>query len=159
MPYLVVPSDINVLENKVKIGRQAPGIFEAVGLMLNPPMYHSSFSKLDTSDMRAILTKKYDASSMDPAVEICRTRQAAVSKAVKAHIGAWAGTFTFGGLTYWSLRRYNIQASLIAVPFLAYAGSWVGRVAGDMWQVRNGETYRDRFLGNLPAKVYYNNGK
>ena len=39
-----------------------------------------------------------------------------------------------------------------------YAGSWVGRVAGDMLQCRNMETYRDRFLAELPAKVYYNNG-
>lgn len=46
----------------------------------------------------------------------------------------------------------------MVLPFMFYFGSVAGRIVGDVFTGRNAETYRDRFLGQLPAKVYYNPG-
>ena len=54
-----------------------------------------------------------------------------------------------------SFRRYNYQARLVALPFIFYGGTFVGRMVGDMVTERNAEFGRDRYLGELPAKVYY----
>jgi len=105
--------------------------------------------------MRAILTKQYDTANSSPEVDICKRRQDAVSRQVRAHVGLWGGVATMGGLCFWSLRRYNYQARLIAIPFLAYAGAFVGKAVGDMLTCRNQEHGRDRFLAQLPAKGYY----
>ena len=41
----------------------------------------------------------------------------------------------------------------------AYAGSFAGRWVGDILTGRNKEFGRDRFLGEMPAKVYYKEGE
>merc|ERR1712060_309797 len=88
-------------------------------------------------------------------VEICMTRQASVHKQALSQLGFWGGAIGFGGMTFWSFRKYNYQCKLLTVPLLAYAGSWVGRAVGDVMTGRNAEFKRDRFLGSLPAHVYY----
>jgi len=66
----------------------------------------------------------------------------------------WAGMWSFVGASWWSLRRYNYQSKLIMLPFMAYAGVWVGKVVGDFVTGRWWEQERERVLGQLPAKVY-----
>eukprot|EP00392_Amoebophrya_sp_AT5.2_P005084 g5093.t1 len=153
--YLIVPSDVTLLENKCSIGRKSLGLLEFVGLATTFPMYHNSYSKLDAGEKKAVLTKDYDFQSANPEVEVCRARQLAVSREVKSHLGWWGGFLGFGGITFWSVRKYNWQAKAMCPLFMAYAGSWVGRFAGDVLTGRNAETYRDRYLANLPAKMYY----
>merc|ERR1712003_490162 len=109
-------------------------------------MYHNSYTKLSRAEMRSVLTKRYKHDDNSPETEICKARQAAVRKQVVSHIGFWAGLTSFGGMTFWSFRKYNYQSKLICIPFLAYAGAWVGRSIGDVFTGRASETYRDRFL-------------
>uniref|UniRef100_A0A7S1MR15 Transmembrane protein n=1 Tax=Alexandrium catenella TaxID=2925 RepID=A0A7S1MR15_ALECA len=122
---------------------------------MTAPMLHIHYSKLDRGDMRAVLTKKYDAEDNSPVAQILRRRQESVHKRVVSQNFMWAGGFAMGGLSYWSFRRYNYQARLLAAPFLFYFGTFVGRMVGDVVTGRNGEFERDRFLGSLPGKVYY----
>lgn len=155
--YLIVPSDITVLENKMCNGKRGLSFMESVGLMGIFPLYHNSFSKLSRSEMKDVLTKKYTADG--PEAEICKTRQAAVSRQVCSHVHNYVCAGTMGFATFWSLRLYNYQAKCMFVPLIAYAGSWVGRFVGDIATGRNGETYRERYLATLPAKIYYPGGE
>mmetsp|Transcript_73511 Transcript_73511/g.157558 ORF Transcript_73511/g.157558 Transcript_73511/m.157558 type:complete len:162 (+) Transcript_73511:89-574(+) len=152
---IIVPSDISILEEKHKIGKRKLGWLEWAGLMGMAPMFHLHYSKLDRFDMRAILTKKYDAEDKSPVVDILRRRQAAVSKTAVSHNFLWGGAVTMSGLCWWSFRRYNYQSRLVALPFIFYGGTWVGRVVGDIVTWKNAEYARDTFLGTLPAKIYY----
>lgn len=156
MPAVVVPSDITLLEEKHNIGRRSLSWMEKFGLLGIPPMLHISYSKMDRGDMRAVLSRKFDPSSANPVVDICRRRQESVSKYVVSHNGLWGGAGVFGGLTFWSVRRYNYQSKLIMLPFMAYGGAILGRVVGDILSTRNSEFARDAFLGSLPAKTYFN---
>mmetsp|Transcript_61158 Transcript_61158/g.145667 ORF Transcript_61158/g.145667 Transcript_61158/m.145667 type:complete len:159 (-) Transcript_61158:148-624(-) len=151
---IVVPSDITILEEKHKIGRRRVRILEKLGMLGMAPMFHLHYSKMDPSDMRAVLMKKYDPDDKSAVVEILKTRQEAISKQVKSHNFMWGTAGLMTGLTYWSFRRYNYQSRLIAVPMIFYAGTWVGRFVGDIVTGRNAEFGRDRYLASLPAKVY-----
>mmetsp|Transcript_133508 Transcript_133508/g.259956 ORF Transcript_133508/g.259956 Transcript_133508/m.259956 type:complete len:163 (-) Transcript_133508:90-578(-) len=151
---IVVPSDITLVENKLRVGRRRLGMFEWTGLMLTPPMLHIHYSKLDRGDMRAILTKKYDAEDSSEMKQIVQRRQESVSKHVVSTNFMWAGGGAFAGAVWWSFRRYNYQARLLAIPFFFYFGTFAGRMIGDVVTSRNAEFARDRFLGSLPAKVY-----
>merc|ERR1712194_78337 len=152
---LVVPSDITILENKLSIGKQKLGYLETFGLLGMSPMFHLTYSKMDPADMRAVLAKKYDEEDMGPQANIVKTRQEAVRKQAVAHNFLWGGSGTMAGLVWWSFRRYNYQSRLVALPFVFYGGTFVGRVVGDVVTGRNAEFARDRFLASLPAKVYY----
>mmetsp|Transcript_30322 Transcript_30322/g.94131 ORF Transcript_30322/g.94131 Transcript_30322/m.94131 type:complete len:162 (-) Transcript_30322:117-602(-) len=152
---LVVPSDISILESKMAIGRRRLGMFEWTGLLMTAPMFHIHYSKMDRGDMRAVLTKKFDVEDNSPVAQIVRRRQESVHKRVVSQNFLWAGGLTMAGLSYWSFRRYNYQARLLTAPFLFYFGTFVGRAVGDIVTGRNAEFDRDRFLGSLPAKVYY----
>mmetsp|Transcript_82458 Transcript_82458/g.184113 ORF Transcript_82458/g.184113 Transcript_82458/m.184113 type:complete len:162 (-) Transcript_82458:245-730(-) len=152
---LVVPSDITILENKLSVGKRRLGMFEWTGLLLTAPMLHIHYSKMDKGDMRAVLTKKYDPEDNSAAAKIVKNRQESVHKFVLCKNFLWGGGLGMAGLAYWSFRRYNYQARLVATPFILYAGTFVGRMVGDVVTGRNGEFERDRFLGALPAKVYY----
>merc|ERR1712117_543060 len=123
------------------IGRRKLTWLESTGLMGMAPMLHIHYSKMDPSDMRAVLSKKYDPDDV--------SRQAVA----KNFMWGTAGTMT--GLVRWSFRRYNYQSRLVALPFVFYGGTFVGRVLGDVCTGRNAEFARDRFLASLPAKVYY----
>mmetsp|Transcript_27625 Transcript_27625/g.73364 ORF Transcript_27625/g.73364 Transcript_27625/m.73364 type:complete len:163 (+) Transcript_27625:78-566(+) len=152
---IVVPSDITLLESKFSIGNRKLGIFERLGLLGMSPMLHLHYSKMDRGDMRAVLSKKFDEEDARPEVAICRTRQEAVRKQVVAHNFMWGTAGTMTGLVWWSFRRYNYQSRLVALPFIFYGGTFVGRVVGDIFTGRNAEFARDRFLASLPAKIYY----
>merc|ERR1719159_1843031 len=101
---ILVPSDITLLEEKFAIGKRRLRTLEWVGLMGMPPMLHIHYSKMDRSDMRAVLTKKYDPESKDPIVGVLKTRQEAVRKQVIAHNGMWFTGGGMAGLTWWSFR-------------------------------------------------------
>merc|ERR1712061_490177 len=118
-------------------------------------MWHIHYSKIDKYDMWAILSKKYDDEDRSAVVDILRRRQAAVSNTAISHNFLWGGGWTFAGFTWWSFRRYNYQSRLLALPFMFYAGTFFGRVVGDIVTFKNAEYARDPFLGQLPAKVYY----
>eukprot|EP00401_Gymnodinium_catenatum_P070067 CAMPEP_0117497112 /NCGR_PEP_ID=MMETSP0784-20121206/21009_1 /TAXON_ID=39447 /ORGANISM="" /LENGTH=162 /DNA_ID=CAMNT_0005292113 /DNA_START=78 /DNA_END=566 /DNA_ORIENTATION=- len=152
---LVVPSDITIVEEKNKVGKRGLGLFETTGLLFTAPMLHIHYSKMDRGDMRAVLSKKYDDESKRPEVDVCRRRQESVRKHVVSTNYMWGTAGLMTGLTWWSFRRYNYQSRLIALPFVFYGGTFVGRVVGDILTGRNAEYARDRFLGSLPAKVYY----
>jgi len=152
---LVVPSDITVMENKFSVGTRKLSWLESFGLMGMSPMFHLHYSKMDPSDMRAVLSKAYDAGDVSPAVTLLRTRQDAVSRQAVAHNFMWGVSGAMSGLVWWSFRRYNYQSRLVALPFVFYGGTFVGRVVGDVVTGRNTEFARDRFLASLPAKVYY----
>merc|ERR1712097_236503 len=111
--------------------------------------------KMDRGDMKAVLEKKYDPEDNSAAGDICKRRQESVRKQVVAANFKWGTAWTMTGLTWWSFRRYNYQSRLIALPFLFYGGTWIGRFAGDVVTGRNAEYVRDRFLGQLPGKVFY----
>merc|ERR1712070_876246 len=148
--------DITILEEKTKIGKKRLGLLEWTGLLLTPPMLHIHYSKMDRGDMRAVLTKKYDDENTKEPNVICMKRQESVRKHVVANNFMYGTAFGMTGLAWWSVRRYNYQSRLVALPFILYGGTFVGRVVGDMCTGRNAEFGRDRFLGALPAKVYYN---
>ncbi|CAE8611303.1 unnamed protein product [Polarella glacialis] len=152
---IVVPSDITIVEEKKSIGRRRLGVFEQLGLLGMAPMLHVHYSKLDNSDRRAVLSKKYDPDDKSEACLICKKRQESVRKEVVAHNFLWVGAGTMAGLTWWSFRRYNYQSRLVALPFIFYGGTFVGRIVGDIVTCRNGEFERDRFLASLPGKVFY----
>jgi len=152
---IVVPSDITILEEKMSIGRRKLGILEQTGLLGIVPMLHLRYSKMDRNDMRSVLSKKYDADDKSEVVGILKKRQESVSKRVVGQNFLWGGGWTFAGFTWWSFRRYNYQSRLIAMPFLFYAGTWFGRYVGDIATGRNAEFARDRFLGQLPARVHF----
>lgn len=122
------------------------------------PMYHNSFSKMSKHEMRDVLTKKYPDTNSEE-VEICKTRQLAVHRQVVSHIGFWGGLGGMGFGTFWSFRKYNYQSKLVLIPFLGYAGACIGRAVGDVVTGKNGATYRETFLGSLPARVYYGGGE
>merc|ERR1712137_690233 len=150
---IIVPSDITILEEKNKIGRRRLGILEQTGLLCTMPMIHIHYSKMDRGDKRAVLAKKYDPEDESPVVDILRRRQASLRKDVISKNFLWAGGWAFGGMSYWSFRRYNYQSRLLAFPFLFYAGTFAGRWAGDILTGRNSQYERDHFLGELPGKV------
>lgn len=152
---LVVPSDITILEDKHQIGRRKLRILEWTGLLGMAPMLHLHYSKMDTGDKRAVLSKKYDADDKSEIGMILKKRQESVRKEVVAHNFLWGGAWTMTGFTWWSFRRYNYQSRLVALPFIFYGGTFVGRWFGDIVTGRNAEFLRDRFLGQLPAKVYW----
>jgi len=129
---------------------------ENIGLLgMAPFMIHLHYSKLDKSDRRAVLSKKYDPDDKSEEGTIVRKRQAAISREVIATPFMWGTAGAMAGLTWWSFRRYNYQSRLVALPFIFYGGTFVGRVVGDIVTGRNAEFARDRFLASLPAKVYY----
>mmetsp|Transcript_60202 Transcript_60202/g.113622 ORF Transcript_60202/g.113622 Transcript_60202/m.113622 type:complete len:161 (-) Transcript_60202:68-550(-) len=152
---LVVPSDITIMENKKTIGKRRLGILEMTGLLLTPPMLHLHYSKMDRSDMKAVLSKKYDEEDISDAGVICKKRQESVRKHVVATNYMWGTSGGIAFLVLWSFRRYDWKARAMAIPFLFYGGTFVGRALGDVITFRNAEYGRDRFLGQLPAKVYY----
>merc|ERR1719231_769757 len=152
---LVVPSDITIAEEKHRVGNRRLGLFEWTGLLCVPPMLHIHYSKLDRGDMRAILKRKFDPESKAEIVGICRARQESVRKHVVANNYMYGTAWAMTGLTWWSFRRYNYQSRLVALPFVFYGGTFVGRALGDVFTGRNAEYARDRFLGSLPAKVYF----
>merc|ERR1719254_93890 len=114
------------------------------------PMFHLAYSKMDPSDMRAVLSKQYDEDDNGPQANIVKTRQAAVSRQAVAHNFLWGVSGTMTGLVWWSFRRYNYQSRLVALPFVFYGGTFVGRALGDVCTGRNAEYARDRFLASLP---------
>eukprot|EP00448_Togula_jolla_P036568 CAMPEP_0170624854 /NCGR_PEP_ID=MMETSP0224-20130122/30452_1 /TAXON_ID=285029 /ORGANISM="Togula jolla, Strain CCCM 725" /LENGTH=162 /DNA_ID=CAMNT_0010951399 /DNA_START=71 /DNA_END=559 /DNA_ORIENTATION=+ len=152
---LVVPSDITILEAKNKVGKRRLRLLERTGLLFTAPMLHIHYSKMDRGDMRAVLTKRYDPEDTSELVDILKRRQASVSKQVVSKNFMWSTAGTMTGLVWWSFRRYNYQSRLVALPFVFYGGTFVGRVLGDIITGRNAEYARDRFLGQLPAKIYY----
>eukprot|EP00746_Dinoflagellata_sp_MGD_P162465 gnl/MRDRNA2_/MRDRNA2_90041_c0_seq1.p1 gnl/MRDRNA2_/MRDRNA2_90041_c0~~gnl/MRDRNA2_/MRDRNA2_90041_c0_seq1.p1 ORF type:complete len:164 (+),score=35.95 gnl/MRDRNA2_/MRDRNA2_90041_c0_seq1:109-600(+) len=152
---IVVPSDITIAEEKYAIGKRNLRILERIGLLGMPPMLHIRYSKIDANDMKAVLTKKYDPDSSAPIVDVCRRRQEAIRKAAVAHNGLWAGAGIFAGMTWWSFRLYNYQSRLIALPFLTYIGTFVGKTCGDLITGANAQFGRDAFLGSLPGKTYF----
>ena len=154
MPKVLVPSDITVVEEKNKMCKRRVRFWEKVGLLGTLPMWHLRYSKLDKHDKHAILRRKFNADSSDPATLLCLRRQESVRKEVVAHNFVWAGLGVSTGLAAWSLRRYAYQTKLIVLPFVAYAGVWLGKVVGDGLTGRWAETQRDRFLAALPAKTY-----
>merc|ERR1711920_96131 len=105
--------------------------------------------------MRAVLSKKYDPEDKKPETDLCKRRQDAVSRRVVSTNYTWGTAGAMTGLTWWSFRRYNYQSRLIALPFVFYGGTFVGRLLGDICTGRNAEYGRDRVLGSLPGKVYY----
>merc|ERR1712129_32954 len=125
------------------------------GLMGMSPMIHFSYSKMDPGDMRAVLSRKYDVEDVSPVANILKTRQEAVRKQAVAHNFLWGTAGSMTGLVWWSFRRYNYQSRLVAIPFIFYGGTFVGRALGDVVTGRNAEFARDRFLASLPAKVFY----
>lgn len=157
MTKLVVPSDISVCEAKCKIGERKLTLLEWTGLLCVPPMMHLHYSKLDRQDMHKVLKNKFDPDDKRQAAEICMRRQDSVSKNVIAHNYMWGTAWTMTGLTWWSFRRYNYQSRLIALPFIFYGGTFVGRMVGDVMTGRNAEYVRDRVLGEMPAKVLWVN--
>merc|ERR1712014_53645 len=104
---------------------------------------------------RAVLSRRYDPEDTSAAANILKKRQEAVRKEVVATNYMWGTAWTMTGLVWWSFRRYNYQSRLVALPFIFYGGTFVGRVVGDVITGRNGEFARDKFLASLPAKVYY----
>ncbi|CAE7377440.1 polr2a [Symbiodinium natans] len=153
----VVPSDITIVEEKKTIGKRKLMPWESTGLLGMAPMIHLHYSKLDKGDKRKILSRKFDPDDVSEANQICIRRQESVRKEVVATNFMWDTALGMAGLTWWSFRRYNYQSRLVALPFIFYGGTFVGRVIGDIVTGRNAEFSRDRFLGQLPAKVYYNN--
>jgi len=156
---LVVPSDITILENKMAVGRRRIRLFESTGLLLTFPMLHIHYSKLDRADMKAVLAKKYDPEDKSEAATVCKKRQEAIRKSVVSTNYMWGTAGLGAGLATWSFRRYNYQSRLITLPFLFYGMTFVGRYLGDIMTGRNAEFGRDRFLGSLPGKTYYNAGE
>eukprot|EP00913_Durusdinium_trenchii_P014292 g13408.t1 len=154
---LVVPSDITILEEKKTIGKRKLWPWEITGLLGMAPMLHIHYSKLDRGDKRQILSRKYDPDDTSAANQVCQLRQEAVRKEVVATNVMWDTALLMSGLTWWSFRRYNYQSRLVALPFIFYGGTFVGRVIGDVLTGRNAEFERDRFLASLPAKVFYSN--
>jgi hypothetical protein len=118
------------------------------------PVWHLRYSKMDPTDKREILRRKYDPMASSPTLTLLRLRQESVRKEVVAHNFVWAGMWSAIGASWWSLRRYNYQSKLIVLPFMAYAGVWVGKTVGDYVTGRWWEQERERALGQLPAKVY-----
>merc|ERR1719198_2360730 len=106
--------------------------------------------------MKAVLTKKYDADDKSEAASLCRKRQEAIRKSVLSTNFMWGSGVLGAGMVFWSFRRYNYQSRLIAVPFVFYGMTFVGRAVGDIATGRNAEYGRDRFLASLPGKVYFN---
>ena len=155
MTRVLVPSDITILEEKNKYAKRRLRLLERLGLMGMLPMLHLRYSKLDRNDKRDILRRKYDPMASSPVLTLLRMRQESVRKEVIAHNFVWAGMWSAIGMSWWSLRRYNYQSKLIVLPFMAYAGVWVGKVVGDLVTGRVWEQDRERILGSLPAKVYF----
>merc|ERR550537_591556 len=120
-----------------------------------PFMLHLQYSKMDKADKRAVLSKKYDPDDVSQEGVIVKKRQESIRKEVLATNLMWDTAFAMSGLTWWSFRRYNYQSRLIALPFIFYGGTFFGRIIGDVVTGRNSEYGRDRFLGQLPAKIYY----
>jgi dolichol kinase len=159
MTRVLVPSDITILEEKNKYAKRRLRLLERLGLMGMLPMLHLRYSKLDSNDKRDILRRKYDPMASSPVLTLLRMRQESVRKEVIAHNFVWAGMWSAVGMSWWSLRRYNYQSKLIVLPFMAYAGVWVGKVVGDLVTGRVWEQDRERILGSLPAKVYLDVGE
>merc|ERR1712066_850921 len=137
------------------IGTRKLSLLEWTGLLGMAPMLHGHYSKMDKGDKRAVLQKKYDPEDASEIGTILKKRQEAVSKEGVSTNFMWGTAGTITGLVWWSFRRYNYQSRLVALPFMFYGGTFIGRVVGDVVTGRNAEFARDRFLASLPAKVYY----
>ncbi|PHJ15698.1 integral membrane duf56 family protein [Cystoisospora suis] len=144
--------------------------------MLMPPMFHWNYTKIDKEDMRKILQRQYAVThrgyqstsggalggkgggpqaTADPATDIVSRRQESIRKRVVAHNGLWAGVVLSTLFCHMSIRHYDYKTKLILLPFTAYGGSWIGRWVGDGLTGRWSEWGRDRALGQLPARVYF----
>ncbi|KAF4678286.1 DnaJ (Hsp40), sub C, member 11 [Perkinsus chesapeaki] len=150
---LVVPSDITIIEEKNKIAKRRIRTLEKTGLAMMLPVFHWRYSKLDKHDMYNILRRKFDPSASDPAIDICRRRQESVRRRVIAQNGLLPGLFLGFSLPWWSLRKYNYQSKLIALPFCAYLGAICGRIAGHGLSWRWVETDRQRMLAFRHASL------
>merc|ERR1712113_1149766 len=129
---VVVPSDITILEERHTVGKRRLRLFERTGLLGMAPVIHFQYSKMDPGDKRAVLTKKYDADDKSEVVTLLKKRQESIRKEVVAHNYVWGTAGTMAGLTWWSVRRYNYQSRLIALPFIFYGGTFIGRFIGDI---------------------------
>jgi len=156
MGYLVAPSDITVIENKVKLGRRHVGIYEWIGSFYKPPMLHSHYSKMSGWEKYAVLTKRFDANATQPEIQLCIARQNAIKRDVIGAIGSVWGAALGGGLSLWSTRKYygKIAVDKIAAVPIAYMFSYPGRWAMDVLTGYASQSERDRWLGELPAKTY-----
>merc|ERR1719499_220 len=90
-------------------------------------MLHFHYSKIDKSDMRAVLSKKYDPEDKSEAAVVCKKRQEAIRKSVVSTNYMWGTAAASAGMVTWSFRRYNYQSRLIAVPFIFYGMTFFGR--------------------------------
>lgn len=54
-----------------------------------------------------------------------------------------------------ALDANPFRSRLVALPFIFYGGTFVGRCLGDVLTGRNAEFARERFLASLPAKIFY----
>merc|ERR1719424_2759119 len=106
--------------------------------------------------MKAVLQKKYDPEDKSEAAVVCRKRQESIRKSVVCTNFMLGSAAASAGMVTWSFRRYNYQSRLITLPFIFYGMTFVGRYLGDIVTGRNAEYGRDRFLGSLPGKVYFN---
>merc|ERR1712066_406071 len=113
-------SDMSILENKMAIGRRKLRLLEKTGLLLTFPMLHLHYSKVDKSDMKAVLSRKYDPVFKSEAAIVCKKRQEAIRKSVVSTNFMWGTAAASAGMVTWSFRRYNYQSRLIAVPFVFY---------------------------------------
>ena len=152
---LVAPSDVTTKENKFKIAERSLGFFECIGLLGISPMLHIHYSKMSQKSMRAVVNQHYPAEVISNDLDICLKHQESVHKFVVSNNYMWGMAFTMTGFTWCSLRRYNYQSRLIALPFVFYGGTFVGRMVGDIMTDRKTESDHDGFLDQVPAKKYY----
>merc|ERR1719174_3454034 len=109
--------------------------------------------------MKAVLQRKYDPEDKSEAAVICKKRQEAIRKSVVSTNWMWGVPAAACIMVTWSFRRYNYQSRLVALPFVFYGMTFAGRWLGDIVTGRNAEYARDRFLGSLPGKVYFNSSE
>lgn len=155
MPKLVVPSDITLAEEAYSKGPRRVRLLERWGLFCTTPMYHVRYTKNDKNDMRKVLSRKFDAASTDPVVDVLRARQNSIKKKVVSKGIMWEVVDITTLATWYSFRHYDWKTKLIVLPFVAYGASFLGRATGDILTGRNREYMRDRLLGELPAKQYF----
>jgi len=153
---LIVPTDITVMEESLTHGKRRIRPLERIGLMCVPPIWHVRYNKMDSKDLRAVLRRKYDPNNLTEENALVIARQESVRKRVAAEPFMWGTVAVACVIPFWSFRKYDYKLRAITIPFLAYGGSIFGRCLGDWATGRWQEYKRNRFLGDLPAKCYYN---
>eukprot|EP01053_Blabericola_migrator_P003429 Blabericola_migrator_1__3428@NODE_2009_length_3428_cov_249_755727_g1275_i0_p2_GENE_NODE_2009_length_3428_cov_249_755727_g1275_i0NODE_2009_length_3428_cov_249_755727_g1275_i0_p2_ORF_typecomplete_len173_score27_99_NODE_2009_length_3428_cov_249_755727_g1275_i029547 len=153
---VIVPSDVALVEQKLRSGARKLTVLERLGLATVFPVFRRNWTKNDRRDLRAILSKSYEETGAVDAerqqlLEIVQTRQKQVHRMMVTRAAGLIGAVLVPAGTWYSFRHYDHKGQAVPLPFALYGGNLVGRALAGWLTGRWSAPLREVSLGNLPA--------